>query len=392
MADNLRQISMVVDTDRFTAKDFAGNTVSSIQVVNGDTVLFAFHFQRLSTAGVLQDLNLSAGGAPLALRFTCRQDRDPDDALLTFQDTYNAGDLASFENLALGQVTWKVSFNDADIDTLLASTDSVDVWIEATYLSAGGIPQTLFQKRLTIVQQLDDGAAGTPPPTSPTYSTAAEIAASYVAKNTFDAYTMLYADTDNTPAALTIAASRIVGRKASGGIAALTGAEVGAIIGISPMSLGGTGADLSAGGAVGDLLIASATPTILKRLAGNTTTTKKYLAQTGTGSASADPAWSQPAFSELSDVPPYATNASKYIRINAATNALEAVAPEAHIADAVTSHTITDPGDAPADADALREDLVTNVIPSIESALNALGTKTNSILTALENFKALLTS
>jgi hypothetical protein len=36
------------------------------------------------------------------------------------------------------------------------------------------------------------------------------------------------------------------------------------------------------------------------RLAGNTTATKKYLSQTGNGSVSAAPAWSQPAFSELS--------------------------------------------------------------------------------------------
>ena len=37
------------------------------------------------------------------------------------------------------------------------------------------------------------------------------------------------------------------------------------------------------------------------RLAGNTTTTKKYLSQTGNGTISAAPIWSQPAASELSD-------------------------------------------------------------------------------------------
>lgn len=58
----------------------------------------------------------------------------------------------------------------------------------------------------------------------------------------------------------------------------------------------------------------------------------------------------------------------------------------AHVADASTSHSITDPGDSPADADALRDDLVTNVIPSIESALNALGTKINNLLTMAESF------
>jgi hypothetical protein len=58
---------------------------------------------------------------------------------------------------------------------------------------------------------------------------------------------------------------------------------------------------------------------------------------------------------------------------------------DSHIADATTSHSITDPADAPADADALRDDLVANTIPAIETALNNLGTKVNTILTALEN-------
>lgn len=58
----------------------------------------------------------------------------------------------------------------------------------------------------------------------------------------------------------------------------------------------------------------------------------------------------------------------------------------AHVVDSSTTHAITDPGDSPADADALREDLVTNTIPDIESKLNALGTSINSILTTLETF------
>jgi hypothetical protein len=65
---------------------------------------------------------------------------------------------------------------------------------------------------------------------------------------------------------------------------------------------------------------------------------------------------------------------------------------DSHIADASTSHTITDPGDAPADADALRDDLVANTIPDIESKLNSLGTTVNSILTALENANIVATS
>jgi len=56
----------------------------------------------------------------------------------------------------------------------------------------------------------------------------------------------------------------------------------------------------------------------------------------------------------------------------------------AHIVDASTAHAITDPADSPASADALRDNLVANTIPSIETALNNLGTKINSILARLE--------
>jgi hypothetical protein len=56
---------------------------------------------------------------------------------------------------------------------------------------------------------------------------------------------------------------------------------------------------------------------------------------------------------------------------------------QANVTNASTSHSITNPGDAPADADALRDDLVNNVIPEIESAFDTLGTKINSILSLL---------
>lgn len=49
----------------------------------------------------------------------------------------------------------------------------------------------------------------------------------------FDANSVLKADADNTPVVLEVPASRILGRKAAGGIEALTGAEAAAIIGTS---------------------------------------------------------------------------------------------------------------------------------------------------------------
>jgi hypothetical protein len=65
---------------------------------------------------------------------------------------------------------------------------------------------------------------------------------------------------------------------------------------------------------------------------------------------------------------------------------------QTHIADASASHAITDPGDTPASADILRDDLVANAIPDIEAALDALGSKVNSILSALETAGILASS
>lgn len=59
---------------------------------------------------------------------------------------------------------------------------------------------------------------------------ATEAAADYVTKALYDANSVLIATSDNTPLALTVAASRIVGRKASGDIDDITGAEAAAIL------------------------------------------------------------------------------------------------------------------------------------------------------------------
>lgn len=48
------------------------------------------------------------------------------------------------------------------------------------------------------------------------------VSGDFVLKATFDAYTILAADTDNTPAALAVGASTVVGRKSTGGVVALS--------------------------------------------------------------------------------------------------------------------------------------------------------------------------
>lgn len=49
----------------------------------------------------------------------------------------------------------------------------------------------------------------------------------------FDAYSIMAADTEHVPAALTVAASRVVGRASTGGIVALTAAQLKTILGTS---------------------------------------------------------------------------------------------------------------------------------------------------------------
>jgi hypothetical protein len=79
--------------------------------------------------------------------------------------------------------------------------------------------------------------------------------------------------------------------------------QSGAVSGALPATNGGTG---QSGYTTGDTLYSSATNTLAK-LAGNTTTTKKFLGQTGTGSASQAPVWEQPAASDITGLAPSAT-------------------------------------------------------------------------------------
>jgi len=71
---------------------------------------------------------------------------------------------------------------------------------------------------------IKEHASGTPG------TMAFETATDYVAKALFDANTILAADSDNTPAALTVAEQTIIGRITSGNIDALTAAEVMGIL------------------------------------------------------------------------------------------------------------------------------------------------------------------
>lgn len=85
----------------------------------------------------------------------------------------------------------------------------------------------------TTGQLLQDGggAPGTMAyETATDYLTTTAAGTTYVALATFDANTILYATTDNTPVALTVAEQTIVGRLTSGSIDALTAVEVMGIL------------------------------------------------------------------------------------------------------------------------------------------------------------------
>lgn len=79
--------------------------------------------------------------------------------------------------------------------------------------------------------------------------------------------------------------------------------QAGAVSGTLPEAYGGTN---NSSYVTGDTLYASGTNT-LGKLGPNTTTTKKFLSQTGTGSAGQAPAWAQPAASDITGLAASAT-------------------------------------------------------------------------------------
>jgi hypothetical protein len=118
---------------------------------------------------------------------------------------------------------------------------------------------------------------------------------------------LLYGTTSNTWSKLPLgAANRSLIVNASGTQVewnAVALGAAGAVSGTLDETNGGTG---NSSYTTGDTLYSSAANTLAK-LAGNTTTTKKFLGQTGTGSASQAPVWEQPAASDITGLAPSAT-------------------------------------------------------------------------------------
>jgi hypothetical protein len=79
--------------------------------------------------------------------------------------------------------------------------------------------------------------------------------------------------------------------------------QSGAVSGSLPAANGGTG---QSSYTIGDMLYASNT-TVISKVAPNTTTTRKFLSQTGNGTTAGAPAWNQPAASDITGLAPSAT-------------------------------------------------------------------------------------
>jgi len=78
-----------------------------------------------------------------------------------------------------------------------------------------------------------------------------------VTKALFDAYTILAADSDNTPVAITLAASELIGRAAAGGIVALSKSDVLTILNVEDGADVTDATNVAAAGALMESIIAA---------------------------------------------------------------------------------------------------------------------------------------
>lgn len=160
-----------------------GLPAEGLRVMHGDVALLCVSFVETIPAaaggtGAETAVDFTAGGAPQALRFTADAARTEAATLQTFQDDYNAG-LWGSESLANGRVSWLVDFGASPITATLSTSESASIWGEFSLLTAAGYPQTLAQLKIAVYAQIDNGAVGSPPPSSPTYQTAADALTDY---------------------------------------------------------------------------------------------------------------------------------------------------------------------------------------------------------------------
>lgn len=113
---------------------------------------------------------------------------------------------------------------------LVANTDDTPV---AVALSANSVLGRIAGNIVAVTIDSDLSSTSASDDTIPSAKATKAYADLMVPKTLFDANTIIYATTDNTPVSLTIGASTIVGRKATGDIVALTATESRTILNVA---------------------------------------------------------------------------------------------------------------------------------------------------------------
>lgn len=187
---------------------------------------------------------------------------------MTFKGTIGVGgtlEIAAFNALATYQVGW--SYKVITAGTIKGQVCEVNDLVVATVDRSGS---GNVDGDFIVLQTNTDGVVTGPASSvdnyialfsgtsgrllkqsaSPIGTMAYETATNYVTKALFDANTILTATTDNTPVALAIGASTLVGRKATGDISALTPAESRTILNVADGATNNTkatGAEINTG-------------------------------------------------------------------------------------------------------------------------------------------------
>jgi len=170
----MKKLFILINAQDGSITDWAGISLDSIDVVHNDDVLFCFHVQEPDSAGVLQDLDLSAVASVALAAKSARADSGSNYGIIS---AYNGGEYPAGEDLSVGKFTMVFPFTDPDINTDLGNDlEAVQAWIELSAVISSKA-QTFTQIRIQILQEL--GVTGGTPPTSPTYYTAAEADALY---------------------------------------------------------------------------------------------------------------------------------------------------------------------------------------------------------------------
>jgi parallel beta-helix repeat protein len=112
----------------------------------------------------------------------------------------------------------------------VGTTTTGNAGTSASVVNSGSVNDAIFDFTIPKGDKGDKGDTG---------GTGTLVDLGGVAKSLYDANSILYATVDDTPVALTIGASTIVGRKSTGDIVALTASEVRTIINVSDGAIAG---------------------------------------------------------------------------------------------------------------------------------------------------------